>query len=92
MKSTVHQHAGVKQSKRAATAFGTAEGDNAASAAKKKAAYHEQLTEDRVSKLDVNGPGIDPAGALSSANSVSADPFARQKSLGAPVPQVTRHI
>ena len=51
-----------------------------------------QLTEDRTGSQDATAPGQQPVGATSSANSVSSDPFARNKALGEPVPQVTRHI
>ncbi len=54
--------------------------------------WHAQLAEDRIGRVDNDGPGTHPVGATSSANSVSADPFARSKALGEPVPQVTRHI
>lgn len=57
-----------------------------------EADWHAQLAEDRTSTVDAEAPGQHPVGAASSANSVSADPFARHKSLGEPVPQVTRHI
>mgnify|MGYP000706140381 CR=1 FL=1 len=54
--------------------------------------WHAQLAEDRIGKVDSDGPGSHPVGATSSANSASADPCARSKALGEPVPQVTRHI
>lgn len=60
--------------------------------AQAQAEWHAQLAEDRIGKVDTDGPGSDPVGALSSANSASADPFVREKALGEPVPQVTRHI
>lgn len=52
----------------------------------------QQLTEERTGSQQAPQTGRESVGALSSANSVSADPHARTKSLGAPVPQVTRHI
>jgi hypothetical protein len=54
--------------------------------------WNAQLTEDRVGRVDTEGAVSQPVGAMSSANSISADPFARNKALGEPVPQVTRHI
>lgn len=57
-----------------------------------EADWHAQLAEDRASTVDADAPGQHPVGGTSSANSVSSDPFARNKSLGAPVPQVTRQI
>lgn len=58
-----------------------------------QAAWLAQLEEDRTGNTaDADAPGHHPVGATSSANSVSADPFSRNKALGDPVPQVTRHI
>lgn len=64
----------------------------AVSANRPSTSYQEQLTEDRAGKVNANGQGSEPVGAMSSANSVSADPFSREKALAEPVPQVTRHI
>lgn len=52
----------------------------------------QQLTEERTGHQQASQTMREPVGALSNANSVSADPHARTKSLGEPVPQVTRHI
>ena len=54
--------------------------------------WHEQLAEDRASKVAIDAPGSHPVGATSSANSITADPLSRKKALSEPVPQVTRHI
>lgn len=60
--------------------------------AQAQADWHAQLAEDRIGKTDIDGPGSHPIGAMSSANSASADPFVRNKAPGEPVPQVTRHV
>lgn len=57
-----------------------------------RAKWQQQLSENRTRRGKTSQHGLDPVGALSSANSISADPHARTKSLGEPVPQVTRHI
>ena len=57
-----------------------------------RAKWQQQLTENRTGRGKTSKPGREPIGALSSANSISADPHARTKSLGEPVPQVTRHM
>lgn len=64
----------------------------AVNSTRSEADWLEQLAEDRVSNAETDGPGSHPVGATSSANSITADPFARKKALGEPVPQVTRHI
>jgi len=69
----------------------TAKGRSGAQA-QAQAEMNARLSEDRTGKADTEGPGSHPVGGLSSANSASADPFARKKALGEPVPQVTRHI
>lgn len=93
MKSGSHKQSGGKSSEVPAPPpakgqqHGRAEGSTRLSSS-----YQEQLTEDRAGKVNPHEPGSDPVGAISSANSVSADPFAREKALAEPVPQVTRHI
>jgi len=74
------------------SADGLPENKGQKSGAENEADWHKQLAEDRTSTVDADAPGQQPVGATSSANSVSSDPFARNKALGAPVPQVTRHI
>lgn len=81
-----------KSGKRARSAVGDAQTCAAKIGTQSEADWHAQLAEDRIGKVDTDGPGSHPVGATSSANSVSADPFARKKALGEPVPQVTRHI
>ncbi|MEO8542009.1 MAG: hypothetical protein ABJA49_06600 [Betaproteobacteria bacterium] len=55
-------------------------------------AWHAQLAEDRSATLKPDAPGTHPVGGLSSAASVSADPYSREKALGMPVQQTTRKI
>ncbi len=79
--------AGQSPSRRRLPSGGASDGDDA------RSERHEQLTEDRVgAHAGDRAAAGEPVGAASSANSVSADPYARMKALGEPVPQVTRHI
>lgn len=93
MKSDSQKRAASKsgEHQEASTVTGQQHGKTS-SAKRQSASYQEQLTEDRAGRVNSRAPGSDPVGAMSSANSVSADPFSREKALGAPVPQVTRHI
>jgi len=78
--------------KPARPASGDAQHGKAATETRSESEWHARLAEDRVNKVNTSGPGSNPVGATSSANSVSADPLASKKALGEPVPQVTRHI
>lgn len=64
----------------------------AASSSRSESDWRKQLAEERVNKGKKDAQGSHPVGATSSANSITADPFARKKALSEPVPQVTRHI